>query len=479
MPWAPISASHSSPSSSAFALLITTTAQAPSEIWDAEPAVIVPSLRNAGRRAESDSMVVSPRTPSSALITTGSPLRCGIETGTTSSSKTPFFQASAAFWCEAAANGVLLLAGQGGVRGVVVLGQRAHRLLGGLVVERVVGHRVDQRGVAVLEALARLRQQVGRVRHRLHAAGHDDVGLTGVDQEVGLGDRVQPGQAHLVDRDRRDRERQAAGDARAAGRVLPGAGQDDLAHDQVVDLVGRHPGLLQRPLDGHAAQVGRGQGLQAAEQTPDRRTCSGDDDGSGHGASSQGSGDSGDDTQRPTGAARPEPGGTAEENLTAGRSPCGRLRDVRRWGHDPRRPRPPVHRDRPRRDRGRRPRRRHGVLPRHLRHGDRARGDQRGAGRPGGDGGGRRLGQLHPAARARSTSRPRSRSSWSAAARACSSSPTGSPTSRRCRRSCASAASACCTTLPGVERPARWSTSSTPRTPAASSWSWWSRRLAV
>ena len=47
--------------------------------------------------------MVSPRTPSSEETTTGSPLRCGMETGTTSSSKTPFFQASAAFWCEAAA----------------------------------------------------------------------------------------------------------------------------------------------------------------------------------------------------------------------------------------------------------------------------------------------------------------------------------------------------------------------------------------
>ena len=37
---------------------------------------------------------------SSSLTTTGSPLRCGISTGTTSSAKTPFFQATAAFWCE-------------------------------------------------------------------------------------------------------------------------------------------------------------------------------------------------------------------------------------------------------------------------------------------------------------------------------------------------------------------------------------------
>ena len=104
MPCAPISASHSSPSSSALALLITTTAAAPSEIWDAEPAVMVPSLLNAGRSLDSDSAVVSPRTPSSVVTITGSPLRCGTATGTTSSSKRPFFHASAARWCERAEN---------------------------------------------------------------------------------------------------------------------------------------------------------------------------------------------------------------------------------------------------------------------------------------------------------------------------------------------------------------------------------------
>ena len=65
---------------------------------------MVPSLENAGGSLPSDSAVVSPRTPSSAVTTIASPRRCGMVTGTTSSSKTPFFQASAAFWCEAAAN---------------------------------------------------------------------------------------------------------------------------------------------------------------------------------------------------------------------------------------------------------------------------------------------------------------------------------------------------------------------------------------
>jgi len=124
---------------------MTTTAAAPSEICDADPAVTVPSGENAGRSLARLAAVVPGRTPSSAetvsgsprrcgtvtstisssnrpflpaavarswliaeysswLTTIGSPLRCGIETGTTSSSKTPFFHASAAFWCEAAAN---------------------------------------------------------------------------------------------------------------------------------------------------------------------------------------------------------------------------------------------------------------------------------------------------------------------------------------------------------------------------------------
>ena len=76
-PCAPISASQVRPSSSALALLMTTTAQAPSEICDADPAVIVPSLVNAGFRCASDSTVVSARMPSSAVNSSGlaAPLR--------------------------------------------------------------------------------------------------------------------------------------------------------------------------------------------------------------------------------------------------------------------------------------------------------------------------------------------------------------------------------------------------------------------
>ena len=81
---------------------MTTTAHAPSEICEDEPAVIVPSEANAGFSRARVSTVVSTRMPSSWEKTTGSPLRCGISTGAISSSKSPFFWAVAASWWERA-----------------------------------------------------------------------------------------------------------------------------------------------------------------------------------------------------------------------------------------------------------------------------------------------------------------------------------------------------------------------------------------
>ena len=55
------------------------------------------------------------------------------------------------------------------------------------------------RDVAVLAARAAVHQQVRSPRHRLLTAGHDDVELTGADQLIGQRDRIDPGEAHLVD----------------------------------------------------------------------------------------------------------------------------------------------------------------------------------------------------------------------------------------------------------------------------------------
>src|SRR5262249_59832371 len=95
-PCAPTSASTVAPAAAAASDDITTTAQAPSEICEAVPAVMVPSLANAGGSLASASALVSGLTPSSVSKITGSPLRCGTGTGTISSASRPFLIASAA-----------------------------------------------------------------------------------------------------------------------------------------------------------------------------------------------------------------------------------------------------------------------------------------------------------------------------------------------------------------------------------------------
>ena len=102
--WPVIRATGLRPSRSATLNLVITIAAAPSEIDEALAAVIVPSLAKAGRSLARDSAVVSPRTPSSVSKTTGSPLRCGTSTATTSSPNVPSAQALAAFWWLAAAS---------------------------------------------------------------------------------------------------------------------------------------------------------------------------------------------------------------------------------------------------------------------------------------------------------------------------------------------------------------------------------------
>jgi hypothetical protein len=60
------------------------------------------------------------------------------------------------------------------------------------------------------------------------------------------------------------------------------AGLQHLPHDHVVNLVWRHAGLLQGASDGNASEVGRRQVFEAAQQPPDRRPGSRDNDRSSH-----------------------------------------------------------------------------------------------------------------------------------------------------------------------------------------------------
>ena len=146
---------------------------------------MVPSLENAGRSLPSVSVVVSARMPSSVLNSSGSPLRCGMETGDDLVVEEAVLPGPRGELVAAGAELVLLLAGELLVAGVGLLGEQPHRLVGEGVPEAVEGHVVAHRHVAVLEALAGLLEQVRRVGHRLLAAGDDDVELAGADQLVG------------------------------------------------------------------------------------------------------------------------------------------------------------------------------------------------------------------------------------------------------------------------------------------------------
>ena len=136
---------RSRPSSSALALLITTTAQAPSEICEAEPAVMVPSLSNAGRSLRqrlgggvaADALVLRRPRP-------GRPCAAGSRPGRPRRRRRRSSSAAAARWCDWAANASCSSRVSCAPAALQLLGAGAHRLVGELVEEPVVGHRVDE-----------------------------------------------------------------------------------------------------------------------------------------------------------------------------------------------------------------------------------------------------------------------------------------------------------------------------------------------
>ena len=144
-----------------------------------------------------------------------------------------------------------------------------HLLVGEGVGEPVVGHRVERLDVAHPEAEAGVRQQVGSLAHRLHAAGDGDVRVAGADRLVGEAERAHARGADLVDRLRGDLLRDPALDLGLARGDLPLAGLQDLAEDDLLDLLGGDPGAIERGLDHGAAEVGGVEGGESAAHLPE------------------------------------------------------------------------------------------------------------------------------------------------------------------------------------------------------------------
>ena len=119
---------------------------------------------------------------------------------------------------------------------------------------------------------ARLRQEVRRLVHVLHAARDDDLGIAGPDLGGREHDRLEPGSADPVDRRRRRRVGQPRGECRLAGRCLADSALQHLAHQDLVDrrAVGQ-PGPLHRRPDRDPAERRRRRVRQDPAELADRR----------------------------------------------------------------------------------------------------------------------------------------------------------------------------------------------------------------
>ena len=157
-----------------------------------------------------------------------------------------------------------------------------HALAGERVGESVVHHGVDRLGVAHPVAEAGVLQQVGRLRHRLHAAGHRHVEVSGADGLVDHPGRADPGGTHLVHGLARDLLRDAGLDLGLAARDLPLTGLQHLPEYHVLNLIRLYLRALEGGCDGGAAEVSGIEGGQAAAELPERGAGGAEDHGLGH-----------------------------------------------------------------------------------------------------------------------------------------------------------------------------------------------------
>ena len=146
----------------------------------------------------------------------------------------------------------------------------------------VEDHVVENLAVAEPVAEPRIRQEVRRLRHRLHPARDDDIVLAGADHQIGERDRPDRRRADLVDRVGRNLDRDPGTDRGLARRRLPDSGLEHLSHDDVADLDRIDAGALEARPDRDRAELRRRMLREGATEPAERRPDSGDDDGATH-----------------------------------------------------------------------------------------------------------------------------------------------------------------------------------------------------
>ena len=138
----------------------------------------------------------------------------------------------------------------------------------------VVDGRVDQLAVAEAKAEPGARDEVRGAVHRLHPAGDRELRVARPDLGGGEHDRLEARPADAVDGRGGGAVREARLERRLPGGCLAGAGLEDLAHQDLVDLRCRR--VQARALDGRpdrdAAELRGRHGGQRAAELADRRS---------------------------------------------------------------------------------------------------------------------------------------------------------------------------------------------------------------
>ena len=165
---------------------------------------------------------------------------------------------------------------------VVALGAQSHGAVVELAVQPVVHHRVDQAAVAHPVAGARSAQEIRGLAHRLHAAGHDHLCLSGGDEQVGQVDRVQAGQADLVHRGGRNRHGDARLGCRLTGGDLALASLENVSHEHVIDVCRGDGRAIQDRRDRQASELHGAEAGERARELANRGTYPCEDDGTCH-----------------------------------------------------------------------------------------------------------------------------------------------------------------------------------------------------
>jgi hypothetical protein len=151
-----------------------------------------------------------------------------------------------------------------------VLGMPAGMRVRESVVQPVAQHAVIERAIAHAVAPAASREEIRRLVHVLHAAGHCDVDVAEGNLLRGRDDGLRPGAADAVDRERRDGDRQTGMDGCLPAGIHLGAGLHDIAHDDGFHLVGTKLRARDCGADRHCTECGSGNILERASKGADR-----------------------------------------------------------------------------------------------------------------------------------------------------------------------------------------------------------------